>query len=252
MAPSPHIVFILMGASNLARGYSMLTRHISSCFGKNNTEFLNALGPGRGFCTRGGMFNFTYPPIQDCPILEAANKKSCDRQVVLITDIGNDLMYGVSADTLIESLDGLIDRALQCDAEIFLTSIHVNLKKDVSQTTFFILKFFFYPGSSITYKKTDLFIIKVNSYLKEKAGQNQRVHLISGMESFAGADKIHYSLLKTHSAWQKIANEICQVLKTPIKKKLRFTDAITSMLKNIYRLIFCDMFRFKKKGREYY
>ena len=122
MAPSPRILFLLMGASNLARGYSMLTRHISSCFGKNNTEFLNALGPGRGFCARGGMFNFTYPPIQDCRILEAANKKSCDTRVVLITDIGNDLMYGVSADTLIESLNGLIDRALQCDAEIFLTS----------------------------------------------------------------------------------------------------------------------------------
>ena len=252
MAPSPHILFLLMGASNLARGYSMLTRHISSCFGKNNTEFLNALGPGRGFCARGGMFNFSYPPIQDCRILEAGNKKSCDTRAVLITDIGNDLMYGVPADTLIESLDGLIDRALQCDAEIFITSIHVNLKKDVSQTTFFILKFFFYPRSSITYKKTDLFIIKVNSYLKEKSGQNQRIHLISGMESFAGADKIHYSLFKTHTAWEKIANEICLVLKAPIKKKARLTDGFVSILKNIYRLIFFDMFRCKKKGREYF
>ena len=252
MAPSPHIVFILMGASNLARGYSMLTRHISSCFGKNNTEFLNALGPGRGYCARGGTFNFTYPPIQDCRILETANKKSCDTRAVLITDIGNDLMYGVSADTLIESLDGLIDRALQFDAEIFITSIHVNLKRDVSQTTFFILKFFFYPGSSITYKKTDLFIIKVNSYLKEKSGQNQRIHLISGMESFAGADKIHYSLFKTHSAWEKIANEICLVLKAPVKKKARLTDGFVSILENIYRLIFFDMFRCKKNGREYF
>ena len=161
-------------------------------------------------------------------------------------------MYGVSADTLIESLDGLIDRALQCDAEIFITSIHVNLKKDVSQTTFFILKFFFYPGSSITYKKTNLFIIKVNSYLKEKAGQNQRIHLISGMESFAGADKIHYSLFKTHSAWEKISNEIGLVLKAPVKKKARLTDGFISILENIYRLIFFDMFRFKKKGREYF
>jgi hypothetical protein len=241
-----------MGASNLARGYSMLTRHISSCFGKNKTEFLNALGPGRGFCARGGMFNFTYPPIQDCRILDVAEKKPCDTRVVLITDIGNDLMYGVSADTLIESLNGLIDRALQWDAEIFLTSIHVNLKKDVSQTTFFILKSFFYPGSNITYEDTDLFIIKVNGYLKEKSGKNERVHLISGMESFAGADKIHYSLLQTHSAWGKISNEICQVLKVPLHKKIRLADGIASIFANLNRLIFCDMFRFRKKGREFY
>jgi hypothetical protein len=241
-----------MGASNLARGYSMLTRHISSCFEKNKTEFLNALGPGRGFCAKGGMFNFTYPPIQDCRILNAAEKKSYDTRVVLITDIGNDLMYGVSADTLIKSLDGLIDRALQWDAEIFLTSIHVNLRKDVSQTTFFILKSFFYPGSNITYEETDLFIIKVNGYLKDKAGKNERVHLISGMESFAGADKIHYSLLKTHSAWGKVADEICAVLKVPVQKKFGWLMGFFSILENLYRLIFCDMFRFKKKGREYF
>ena len=241
-----------MGASNLARGYSLLTRHISSCFGKNKTEFLNALGPGRGFCARGGMFNFTYPPIQDCRILEVAKKKSCDTRVVLITDIGNDLMYGVLADTLIESLDGLIGRALQWDAEIFLTSIHVNLKKDVSPTMFFILKSFFYPGSSITYEEADLFIIKVNGYLEEKARQNERVYLISGMTSFIGMDKIHYSFLKTHLAWEKIANEICHVLKVPVQKKMRLADGISSIVANLYRLIFCDMFRFKKKGREYF
>ena len=241
-----------MGASNLARGYSLLTRHISSCFGKNKTEFLNALGPGRGFCARGGMFNFTYPPIQDCRILEVAKKKSCDIRAVLITDIGNDLMYGVLADTLIESLDGLIGRALQWDAEIFLTSIHVNLKKDVSPTMFFILKSFFYPGSSITYEEADLFITKVNGYLEEKARQNERVYLISGMTSFIGMDKIHYSFLKTHLAWEKIANEICHVLKVPVQKKMRLADGISSIVANLYRLIFCDMFRFKKKGREYF
>ena len=252
MTQAPHILFLLMGASNLARGYSMLTRHILIYFGKNKIEFLNALGPGRGFCARGGMFNFTYPPIQDCRILEAAEKKSCDTRVVLITDIGNDLMYGVSADTLIKSLDGLIERALQWNAEIFLTSIHVNLKKDVNPITFFILKSFFYPGSSITYEETDLFIIKVNGYLEGKAEQIKRVHLISGMGSFAGADKIHYSLLKTHSAWEKITDEICQVIKVPVRKKMRLADGLASILANLYRLIFCDMFRFKKKGREYF
>ena len=41
------VLFLLLGASNLARGYSMLTKHLSQCGEK--TEFLNALGPGRGF-----------------------------------------------------------------------------------------------------------------------------------------------------------------------------------------------------------
>ena len=65
-----------MGASNLARGYSMLTHHLSECLKKNKIEFFNALGPGRGFCARGGIFNITYSPIQDSQVIESAEKKS--------------------------------------------------------------------------------------------------------------------------------------------------------------------------------
>ena len=248
------ILFLLLGASNLARGYTLLTRHLSKCLEKSEINFINALGPGRGFCSRGGMFNFSYPSIQDCRAIEIAEKKSekTRQRVVLITDIGNDLMYGVSADTLIEGLDSLIDRMLKWDAEIFLTSIHVDLKKDVSPTTFFMLKSFFYPGSSITYEETELFIKKVNDYLKEKAEENEKVHLITGMELFAGSDKIHYSLLKTHAAWSKVVDEIFQVLQIPVKKKLRLVDGIVSIFANLKRLIICDMFRLKKKGREFF
>ena len=63
------LLFLFMGASNLSRGYSLLTRYLSRCLGVKNIEFLNALGPGRGFCAKGGIFNFIYPPIQDLSLI---------------------------------------------------------------------------------------------------------------------------------------------------------------------------------------
>lgn len=248
------VLFLLMGASNLARGYSMLSHTLSKSLENKNSKFLNALGPGRAVCARGGMFNFTYSPIKDCRVIEKAEKetKKASRTAVLITDIGNDLMYGISADTLIENLDEMINRMLGWDADIFLTSIHVDLKRDVSPRTFLFLRFFFYPGSKVTYEETDSFVVKVNEYLKEKSEKNERVHLITGMGSFAGLDKIHYSLSKTHSAWSLVADEILRVLNLSSKNKLRLSDGIKSVAANLSRLIFCDMFRFRKKGREYF
>jgi len=245
-------LFLFLGASNLARGYFLLTHQLSRCL--NKPKFLNALGPGRGFCARGGMFNFTYPPIQDCRVIESAEKKlkNSMRTAVLITDLGNDLMYGVSADTLIECLDRMINRMIEWDADIFLTSIHVNLKKDVSPTTFLILRFLFYPGSKVSYEETDLFVAKVNEYLKDKSEKNERVHLITGMETFAGSDRIHYSLLKTHAAWSKVVEEMLGVLNVPVQKEIRLVDGIKSIFSNLDRLIFCDMFRLRKKGHEYF
>ena len=70
------LLFLFMGASNLSRGYSLLTRYLSRCLGVQNIEFLNALGPGRGFCAKGGMFNFIYQPIQDCQVIEAVDQKT--------------------------------------------------------------------------------------------------------------------------------------------------------------------------------
>ena len=252
--PDPPIVFLLMGASNLARGYSMLTHHLSECLEKNKTEFLNALGPGRGFCARGGIFNITYSPIQDCQIIESGEKKSKEalRTVVLITDIGNDLLYGVSADTLIASLDIMIDEILKWDADIFLTSIHVNLKKDVSPTIFLVLRSLLYPSSKVNYEEMDLSIFKVNDYLEEKVRKNETIHLITGLEAFAGLDKIHYSLFKTHAAWSAVAEKIFRVINVPVQKNLRLMDGIRSIFSNLKRLIFCDMFVLKKKGREFF
>ena len=246
------VLFLLLGASNLARGYSMLTQHLSRC--REKTEFLNALGPGRGFCARGGMFNFTYSPILTSRVIESAEKKSkhAFHTAVLITDIGNDLMYGVSAKTLITSLDSIIDRMLGWNANIFLTSIHVNLKKDVSPTTFLLLRLLFYPGSKVTFEEADLLVTKVNRYLEEKSRINERVHLIKGMETFAGLDKIHFSILKAHLAWSKVANEIFKVIDLSSKKKLGFSDSVKSIVDNLIRLTFSDIFRLKKKGREFF
>ena len=252
--PDPPIVFLLMGASNLARGYSMLTHHLSECLEKNKTEFLNALGPGRGFCARGGIFNITYSPIQDSQVIQSAEKKSKEalHTVVLFTDIGNDLMYGVSADTLIASLDIMIDQILKWDADILVTSIHVNLKKDISPKIFLVLRFLLYPSSKVNYEDMDLSILKINNYLEKKVRKNEKMHLITGLEAFVGLDKIHFSLLKTHAAWSAVAEKIFRVINVPVQKKLRLMDGIKSIFSNLKRIIFCDMFFLKKKGREFF
>ena len=161
-------------------------------------------------------------------------------------------MYGVSADTLIASLDIMIDEILKWDADIFLTSIHVNLKKDISPTIFLVLRFLLYPSSKANYEEMDSSILQINDYLEDKVSENQRMHLITGLEAFAGLDKIHYSLLKTHAAWSAVAEKIFRVINVPPQKNLRLMDGIKSIFSNLKRLIFCDMFVLKKKGREFF
>ena len=252
MQGSEHDLFVLLGASNLARGYSALTRHLSKNI--STSEFLNALGPGRGYCARGGLLNFTYSPIGECKVMESARAyaERGFRMTVLLTDIGNDIMYGVPESSLIECLDTLIEKSLQMNAEVFLTSIHVDVSKDMGKTSFKLLKSIFYPNSPVTFDQADSAVKKLNHYLAEKSLQNERVHLVSGLGEFCGMDKIHYGLFKSHLAWSRVANAMLLELGVTPAGKVGLGSMVASLCKNLNRLITSDMLRVIKKPKGFF
>ena len=64
--------------------------------------------------------------------------------------------------------------------------------------------------------------------------------------------KIHFSFLKALSAWSKVVNEIFKVINISSKKKLGFIDGVKSVVDNLTRLTLSDIFRLKKKGRDFF
>lgn len=248
----PEFLFVLLGASNLARGYSALTRHLTKNI--SHSQFINALGPGRGYCARGGLFNFSYLPIGQCRVMKSAESHARQgaRIAILFSDIGNDIMYGVPADSLIECLDSLIEKSLSINAEVFLTSIHVDVSRDMSKTAFKLLKALFYPNSPVTFDHADSAVKSVNHYIQNKANENERVHTVSGLGPFCGLDKIHFSFLKCHLAWSHIASEMLETLGISPVGRIGLSSIAVSVFENFNRLITSDMLRVTKKPKEFF
>ena len=171
---------------------------------------------------------------------------------MLLTDIGNDIMYGVPGESLIECLDTLIEKAQHWNAEIFVTSIHVDVSRDMGKTSFKLLRALFYPKSPVTFDQADAAVKRVNHYLEEKSQQNRRVHLVSGLGAFCGLDKIHFSLLKSHLAWSRIANEILSVLDAAPGRNIGPGSVVLSLCDNLSRLIASDMLRITKKPKGFF
>jgi hypothetical protein len=171
---------------------------------------------------------------------------------VLLTDIGNDIMYGVPESSLIESLDALIENSLQMNAEVFLTSIHVDVSKDMGKTSFKLFKSIFYPNSPVTFDQADSTVKRLNHYLAEKSLKNERVHLVNGLGAFCGLDKIHYGLLKSHLAWSRVANAMLLELGVTPAGNLGLGSMAVSLCKNLNRLITSDMLRVIKKPKGFF
>ncbi len=250
LSPDTPILLILLGASNLSRGCFAFARHMKTCLHPRKVEVLIASGPGRAYYASGGLLNVSYPPICTSDIFEVArNKSESGCQVVaLVTDIGNDIMYGVSAEQVIETVQQVFDKLQSLNAEIFYTTLPVAFEKGVHPIWFYILRSVLLPFSRVSYSEATGGIIEVNRFLKESAGRYG--HLISEMDRYLGFDEIHYGWLRAHSAWSHVAKVMLGTLGVDMAHEISLPEMIKSYWDEVRQVVGSDMMGFKKKNPE--
>ena len=244
------VLFIFLGASNLARSFHGLKYCIERCIFPRPASFVHAMGPGRGYVSRCGILNAIYSPILGCGILEAVrNKKIKDQSVVaLITDIGNDIMYGVSSEKIINGLQYLLNSLGEFKTNIFITSIPVDLENDISELHFHIIRQIYFPKSPVKYSQTSNNIKAINKFILQSS--NKKITVINDMKQFCGIDKIHYSIFKSQPAWSHVVGKLTASLGTNISPKLKTSELALSMANNIARILLTDMLGMANKTNE--
>src|ERR1017187_7421320 len=124
--PGP-VLFALFGASNLTLCLPSAINHLLLRFGSRRLRLYVAHGIGRSYGIEAGILGFQLPGIVQCGLLDALeDAKKADQTcsvLALVTDIGNDIMYGVSVDVLKGWVAGIIHRLSQLDSTIVVTSI---------------------------------------------------------------------------------------------------------------------------------
>ncbi|MGV7220420.1 MAG: hypothetical protein ACQ9MH_02695 [Nitrospinales bacterium] len=242
---------ILLGASNLSRGYYGLTRCIKKNLHPQPVVFLNAIGPGRAYCARGGVFNASYPPIGSIPIvseLEKLGQNECHK-IVLLSDIGNDIGYGIPAKKIIIELEKIVGKFEDMQADILICPIPSTLINKLTPQAFKFLKAIFFPRSEVTLSEALESIQKVNNFVKNDLCG--RVTVINGLESYISLDLIHYGIFNFGKVWSKIAEEILKTQGIKIRKTISLTQAIPSYMLNMKRVIFTDILKMNQKSPEF-
>jgi hypothetical protein len=245
------VLVILLGASNAARGQRALMHHLRNALAPRTVRFVSALGPGRGYCARGGFLHVSYAPIAASGVLEAAREQARGgaRVVALVTDIGNDIMYGVAAGELVAGLEKLLAGLRALGARTVVTTIPVDLERDVGVARFRLLRALFFPRSPVTHADARAAVQAVNAFLVEhKADPGLRV--VDDMHQFTGWDRIHYSLWRGHRAWTRLANELLAGLGLAAHGRIGRGPALGSVLAAAGRLVLRDMLRLRVRPKD--
>ena len=140
---------VLLGASNLARGFAAA---VAVSGRVRPHRLLIAGGRGRAYSRASALFVRGLPSISDCGLwrqLDRLAKEGYDLHA-LVTDLGNDLVYGASVNETMQAVARVVSHLRQVDAHVVVTPPPVSSLERFPIVWLDTVRRSFFPGSTLS------------------------------------------------------------------------------------------------------
>jgi hypothetical protein len=194
---------VALGASNLTRGLAALVSGARGAWG-NDVEVLAALGLGRSYGEENRVLLRTLPSILECGLWAALERLPKARTRALVTDVGNDIAYGSSAERILRWVDECLARLRRVTDDIVLTDLPLDNLRRLSPAAFLVVRGVFYPGRRLTLEQALRTAEETSAGLADLA-RGHGARLVRPRPGWYGRDPIHVCPGQWASAWATIA-----------------------------------------------
>ncbi|MHC4948701.1 MAG: hypothetical protein ACYTG1_10620 [Planctomycetota bacterium] len=194
---------VLLGASNVTRGLSTVVETARRVAG-GPVEIVAALGHGRSYGMTSRVLARTLPAILECglwPALDAAPPAPSTR--ALVTDVGNDLVYGAGVETIIEWIDACLARLAAHGAETTLALPPLDGLERMRRWQFAAVRAILFPGRPIGFDEARAGARALHAGLVELAAR-RGVPVLRPDPAWYGLDPIHVRLRAWPEAWWRL------------------------------------------------
>ena len=189
---------VALGASNLTRGLPTLLRACPSM------TVYGALGHGRSYGIPSQFWGRGLPGIRDCGIWKALERGPKTR--ALVTDVGNDILYGVPAPRILSWVGECIDRLEGLGAEVVLTDLPLESVGRLAVPAFLVIRSLFFRRATISLPEVQERAVAVNEGLVALAASGSRRLVRLRPEWYLG-DPIHIRPRFWRAAWREILGD---------------------------------------------
>ena len=197
---------VLLGASNLTRAFSTVVETSRRIF-ESPLEILAALGHGRSYGMHSSVLGRRLPGILQCGLWEALRESQAQRPdlptYALITDIGNDLVYGMEVSVVVDWLEQCLNRLEAVGSRVVMTLLPVASLEQLGRWRYSLFKSILFPSSAMDFDTVTRRALELNSAL-ESLVQRQGVHGVIQSASWYGWDPIHMKMRLWPMIWKKI------------------------------------------------
>ena len=198
---------ILLGASNLANAFPRIISLLEAGL-EWPLETLVAMGHGRSYGNWSKLLGRTLPGINACGLWEHTLRKNGypTRPLAAITDLGNDLMYGVDAGMLLEWLETTLQRLTAIDSRIVMLSLPTQSLGRMTPDRFNLARRIIFPGHQATWAEVQDQIIRLDQGMRELSRRHETAWVEAEPEWY-GWDTIHITRPRQIEAWGKVFSQ---------------------------------------------
>jgi hypothetical protein len=195
---------VLLGASNLAIGFPLIVRKLRDGLSRP-LEIYAAGGHGRSFCRWSRVLFRALPGIDRCALWSDLdrNNESSSRTLALVTDVGNDLIYGSAPDLIARRIEACLSELARHRAELVMTRLPLTSIERLSALRYHATKAIFFPSTGGRWPEMLERAHNLDQSLGEIAGRYS-ARLVEQPLSWYGFDPIHIRRGYRARAWQTI------------------------------------------------
>ena len=200
---------IALGASNLTRGLPTVVSTARSAWGPD-VQVIAALGHGRSYGASSTFLARRLPGILDSGLWRALESGSNVPTRALVTDVGNDILYGFAPEQVLDWVDESLTRLRKWTDDVVLTDLPMDSVRRLSRAQFNVMRALFAPSCRLTLAESVARAERVNDGLAKLAASHS-ARFLRLQPSWYGFDPIHIKPSLWQSAWQEILGATSEI-----------------------------------------
>jgi hypothetical protein len=164
---------------------------------------LAALGHGRSYGAESRVLVRTLPGILQSGLWDQLARLPPAPTRALLTDVGNDILYGFTAEQILSWVEKAVDRLQERSADVVLTGLPRVDADDISNARFLFFRSLLFPRCRLSLAEVSEVASRVTHGLESLAAA-RGLRFVRLHPEWYGVDPIHIRPAHWRSAWQEI------------------------------------------------
>jgi hypothetical protein len=227
---------VLLGASNLMRGISTAIETAQYAWG-TPLDVLAACGHGRSYGLTSRVLVRSLPAITKCGLWEDLARRTPLPTAALITDVGNDILYGASVNQIAAWVEQCLERLLPVCQRFVITGLPLSSIAALPAVRFRLIRSMLFPGSQLTFGEASSRTQELDARLVALTMKCNGVFVAPSADWY-GWDPIHIRLRYWSRAWNEILSAWCDGTQTQMARGSFFRWLKLRAQRPLYRKMF--------------